>query len=139
MARPRRLSRRRERLMQGPTSPRRRPAAAALPRARWARPTRLCGLQVRRQSFQDVGRLLLSAEVLAPATARAVRIQKRDILRDERVPEYWIVDADARAFDRWTPEDARPKVLSTTITWQPDEHVPPLVIELPRFFADALD
>ena len=93
----------------------------------------------RPQSFHDVGRLLLSAEILSPATARAVRIQKRDILCDERVPEYWIVDADARAFERWTPEDARPEVLSTTITWQPDEHVSPLVIELPHFFADALD
>jgi Uma2 family endonuclease len=93
----------------------------------------------RPQSFQDVGRLLLSAEVLSAATARTARMEKRDILREERVPEYWIVDADARVFERSTPEDARPEVLAARITWQPAEHIPPLVIELPRFFAEALD
>ena len=93
----------------------------------------------RPQKFAEVGRLLLAAEGLLPATARAVRTKKRDILRDERVPEYWIVDADGRVFERWTPDNSRPEVLSTTITWQPDRHVPPLVIDLPRFFSDALD
>ena len=93
----------------------------------------------RPQKFAEVGRLLLAAEGLSPATARAVRTKKRDILRDERVPEYWIVDADGRVFERWTPDNSRPEVLSTTITWQPDRHVPPLVIDLPRFFSDALD
>jgi len=93
----------------------------------------------RPQTFQDVGRLLLAAEVLSPATARAVRTKKRDILRDERVPEYWIVDADARVIERWAPDDKRPEVLSAAITWQPVELVPALVIDLPRFFAQALD
>lgn len=90
-------------------------------------------------SFQEVGRLSLSAEVLSATTARAVRTQKRDILRAERVPEYWIVDADGRVFERWTPDDLRPEILATTLTWQPDRRVAPLVIDLPRFFSDALE
>jgi Uma2 family endonuclease len=90
-------------------------------------------------TFREVGRLLLAAEVLSLATARAVRTEKRDILRDERVPEYWIVDADGRVIERWTPDDKRPEVLSDTIRWQPAKGVPELVIDLPRFFSEALD
>ena len=93
----------------------------------------------RPQVFTEVGRLLLAAEVLSPATARAVRTKKRDILKDERVPEYWIVDGDGRVIERWSPDDRRPEILSATIAWQPVPHVPPIVIHLPRFFAEALD
>ena len=93
----------------------------------------------RTQTFSEVGSLLLAGEVLSSSTARAVRTRKRDILRDERVPQYWIVDPDGRVIERWTPDDERPEVLSTAITWQPDPEVPALVIELPGFFSDALD
>ena len=93
----------------------------------------------RPQVFTEVGRLLLAAEVLSPSTARVVRTRKRDILKDERVPEYWIVDGDGRVVERWTPDEDRPEVLSTSIDWQPVASVPALVIDLPRFFAEALD
>jgi Uma2 family endonuclease len=79
------------------------------------------------------------APVLSPSTARVVRTRKRDILKDERVPEYWIVDGDGRVVERWTPDDKRPEILSTSIDWQPVAHVSALVIDLPRFFAEALD
>jgi Uma2 family endonuclease len=58
---------------------------------------------------------------------------------DERVPEYWIVDPDGRLIERWSPDDHRPEILSAMISWQPDPRVPPLEIDLPRFFAEALD
>ena len=93
----------------------------------------------RPRTFKEVGRLLLAAEVLSPATARAVRTKKRDILRDQRVPDYWIVDADARVIERWTPDDKRPEILSASVEWQPVPSVPALVIDRPRFFAEALD
>ena len=93
----------------------------------------------RPRTFKEVRRLLLAAEVLSPATARAVRTKKRDILQDERVPEYWIVDGDGRVTERWTPDDKRPEILSDSIEWQPVPSVPALVIDLPRFFAEALD
>ena len=89
--------------------------------------------------FNDVGRLLLAAEVQSPNTARADRITKRDIFQDERVPEYWIVDPHARVIEHWTPDDKRPEILSTTIRWQPILRVLPVEIDLPRLFAEALD
>ena len=35
------------------------------------------------------------------------------------VPEYWIVDADARIIERWRPESEESEILSTTLLWQP--------------------
>ena len=42
--------------------------------------------------FEDVGRLLLAVEILSPSTARADRVSKRVLFRDEGVSEYWVVD-----------------------------------------------
>jgi Uma2 family endonuclease len=89
--------------------------------------------------FRDVGRLLLAIEVQSPATARADRTKKRDIFQDERVPEYWIVDPHGRVIERWTPDDKRPEILSASMRWQPTLRVLPVEIDLPRFFAEALD
>ena len=65
--------------------------------------------------FEDVGRLVLAVEVLSPTTARADRVAKRTIYRQERVGEYWIIDLDARAIERSTPADARPEILADTL------------------------
>ena len=64
-------------------------------------------------------RLLLAVEILSPSTARADRQRKRAIYQSEGVPEYWIVDVDARLAERWRPGDERPKILATTLEWQP--------------------
>jgi Uma2 family endonuclease len=93
----------------------------------------------RPRTWRDAGRLLLVAEVLSPSSARADRTNKRDIFQDERVPEYWIVDPDARVIERWRPDDERPEILSRTIEWQPTPAIHPLSIDLPAFFAEALD
>jgi Uma2 family endonuclease len=57
--------------------------------------------------FGDLGPLLLAVEVLSPSTARADRVAKRTMFRDEGVAEYWIVDLDARTIERSTPADPR--------------------------------
>ena len=41
--------------------------------------------------------------------------------------------------ERWRPEDDRPEIVTDTLLWHPDPNVPPLEIELPRFFATVLD
>lgn len=97
------------------------------------------GTGKRPQSWREAGRLLLVAEVLSPSTARADRTKKRDIFQDERVPEYWIVDPDARVIERWKPHDERPEILARSVEWQPTPEVQPLSIDLPAFFAEALD
>ena len=89
--------------------------------------------------FEDVGRLLLAVEVLSPSTARADRVAKRTLFRDEGVAEYWIVDLDARTIERSTPVDPRVEVLSDRLEWLPEGAAAPLVIDVTDYFARVLD
>jgi Uma2 family endonuclease len=79
--------------------------------------------------------LILVVEVLSPSTAKADRTTKRARFQRAGIPEYWIVDTDARVIERWRPEDVRPEVLADKISWQPLPSIEPLVIELPLLFA----
>lgn len=93
----------------------------------------------RPRSFVEVKRLVLATEVLSPSTARADRVAKRTLFRDEGVAEYWIVDVDSRTFERSTPADPRVEVLDERIEWSPEGAASPLVIDLPSYFARVLD
>ena len=93
----------------------------------------------RPEKFEDAGRLLLAVEVLSPSTARADRVAKRTLFRDEHVPEYWIIDLDARTIERSTPGDPRLEVLVEEARWHPEGASAPLIIDLPSYFAAVLD
>jgi len=93
----------------------------------------------RPRSFEDVKRLLLSVEVLSPSTARQDRVEKRALYRDEGVSEFWIVDLDARTFERSTPADARVDVLDARVEWLPAGASSPFVLDVPAYFAEVLD
>jgi Uma2 family endonuclease len=92
----------------------------------------------RPRTWADIPRLLLAIEVLSPSTARADRTVKRRRFQAEGVPEYWIVDVQARLVERWRPDDLRPEILTDTLSWQPALAVQPLVVDLPEFFTDVL-
>ncbi len=79
-------------------------------------------------------KLLLAVEVLSPSSQRADRMVKRRLFQRERVPEYWIVDVDARLISRWRPDDSRPEEIDGRLEWEPVPGVEPLAIELPEFF-----
>jgi Uma2 family endonuclease len=91
----------------------------------------------RPRDWADIERLLLAIEVLSPSTARADRTVKRRLYQRAGVPEYWIVDLEARLVERWRPGDARPEILTDVLEWIPEEGLEPLRIELPQFFAQA--
>ena len=93
----------------------------------------------RPKRFEDVGHLMLAAEVLSPSTARADRVRKRDLFREQSVVEYWVVDLDARTFERSTTADARVDVLVDEMEWRPAGASAALVIDLARYFARVLD
>ena len=92
----------------------------------------------RPESWEEADGLLLVIEVLSPSTARADRHRKRLIYQDERVPEYWIVDPDARLVERWRPDDARAELIAVSLEWQPRPELEPLRIDLPAFFDEVL-
>jgi Uma2 family endonuclease len=79
----------------------------------------------------------LVVEVLSPSTARYDRGLKRRFYQRAGVPQYWIVDLDARVMERWRPGDERPEVASETLAWQPAAGVAPLVIDLAGFFDEV--
>jgi Uma2 family endonuclease len=86
-----------------------------------------------RLEWSDVKSLLLAVEILSPSSARTDRIEKRDFYCDVGVPEYWIVDLDAQAVERWTPTRETPEILRDRLTWTPPQGAP-FSIDLPRLF-----
>jgi len=90
------------------------------------------GLPMR--AWSEVGRLLLAVEVLSPTTRHADRGRKRTLYREKAVPEYWIVDADARTVERFRPDDSPAEILVDSLQWQPDRDAPPLIIDLLAYF-----
>jgi Uma2 family endonuclease len=93
----------------------------------------------RPEKFSEVGRLLLAVEVLSPNSARADRVAKRTVYREETVGEYWIVDMDARTFERSTAAAAHLEVLDDELVWRPEGASEPLTIDIPGYFARVLD
>lgn len=89
--------------------------------------------------WEDAPTPILVIEVASPSTARYDRGIKRRFYQRAGIPEYWIVDLDARLVERWRPGDARPEVLDRDITWQPEPAAPSLRIELDRFFVEVMD
>jgi Uma2 family endonuclease len=87
--------------------------------------------------WTEVTSLLLAIEILSPSTARYDRIVKRRRYQRAGIPEYWIVDADARVIERWRPQDERPEIASDILEWQPAADAPPLLLDLPPLFAEA--
>jgi Uma2 family endonuclease len=86
-------------------------------------------------TLEDAGSMLLVVEVLSPSSARADRVTKRALYQRFNIPEYWMIDANARLIDRWRPDDVRPEVLSEFIEWQPSPRFPVFRLDLTDFFA----
>ena len=67
--------------------------------------------------WRDVERPVFIVEVLSPSTAARDRGIKRRLYQEAGIPEYWIVDLDARLIERWRPGDARPEIAFETLSW----------------------
>jgi Uma2 family endonuclease len=86
------------------------------------------------REWSDIASLLLVIEVLSPSTARVDRQLKRRRYQRAGVPEYWIVDLDARLVERWRPGDERPEMLGETMEWRPVAAGERLIIDLAAMF-----
>jgi Uma2 family endonuclease len=82
--------------------------------------------------------LLLAVEVVSPSSSRHDRVRKRPKYQ-KHVPEYWIVDLDARLVERWRAGDSRPDILTDRIEWSVAGFPEPFVLELPQYFGRVLD
>lgn len=86
---------------------------------------------------KPVERLLLAAEVISPSSARGDRVKKRAHFQRNLVSEYWIVDLEARVFERCRPHDDRPEIIADRIEWNPSGSTAPFVLELAAYFAEV--
>ncbi|MDB4881279.1 MAG: hypothetical protein JWL95_45, partial [Gemmatimonadetes bacterium] len=84
--------------------------------------------------WSDVGSLLLAVEIISPSSVRTDRITKRDYYLDVGVPDYFIVDVDARIIEWWTQRQDTPRVLRDQLAWHPIGAKTALTIRLPEFF-----
>ena len=82
--------------------------------------------------------LLVAAEVLSPSSGRHDRVTKRASYQ-RNVPEYWIVDLDARLFERWRSGEERPEVLVRMLEWHPQGAAEPFTLDLPAYFSAVFD
>jgi len=85
-----------------------------------------------------IGELLLAVEVLSPSSSRHDRVRKRPLYQ-RHLPDYWIVDLDARLFERWVPGDERPELLTETLVWRPAGAATPFTLDIAAFFATIFD
>jgi Uma2 family endonuclease len=87
-----------------------------------------------RLEWSDVTHLTLAIEVLSPGSLRTDRVTKRDFYLDSGVDEYWIVDLDARVFERWLPSQTTPEIVHDQLSWRLVASGDPFVIHVPAFF-----
>lgn len=80
---------------------------------------------------------LLVVEVLSPATRRRDLAPKRAFYRRCGVAAYWCIDGEARSI-RVIRSGHGDMVLDSTLAWQPDGASEPLVIDVVKYFQDAL-
>lgn len=90
------------------------------------------------KEWADVRALLLAVEVLSPSTAKHDRTTKRAYYQSVEVPEYWVVDVNARLVERWRPGNVVPEIARDALVWAPEGARTPLTIDLTRLFARAL-
>jgi Uma2 family endonuclease len=90
----------------------------------------------RATTWADMPKPILVVEVLSPTSVRRDQVTKRDLYRRQAIPEYWIVDGDARTVRVVTAQGER--VESATLRWRPEIEVPYLDIDLQQLFRSAL-
>lgn len=82
--------------------------------------------------------LLLAVEVPSPSNPSYDYQTKRALYIANGIPEYWILNGEARNLSRWRGAADPGEVLSGRVEWQPAGMPEPLVLDLPRFFDEAI-
>lgn len=90
------------------------------------------------REWSQVRGLLLAVEVVSPSSAQYDRFTKRALFQRAGVPEYWVVDPDTRAVERWRPASRSPEVSREQLVWSPAGAAAAFEMDLPAFFARVL-
>jgi len=68
--------------------------------------------------WTDVTTLFLVIEIISPSTAGNDRTIKRIAYQRHGVPQYWIVDAELRQVEVWTPGAQDAVIERERLVWQ---------------------
>jgi Uma2 family endonuclease len=79
---------------------------------------------------------ILVVEVVSESTRRNDLLKKRAFYMENGIPEYWVVDADARTVLVIVQDGER--LVSDAVRWQPLSTQPAFELDLPALFADVL-
>ena len=90
--------------------------------------------EARTLDWSRVRTLLLAVEVLSPSTARRDRFAKRRLYQEAGVAAYWVVNADERAVEVWTPSAQFPQVVTDVLMWNPAGAPEPFTLSLEKLF-----
>jgi Uma2 family endonuclease len=82
--------------------------------------------------------LLLAVEVPSPSDPLYDYQTKRSLYVTNAIPEYWVLNGEARNLSRWVGAADPGEVLSARVEWQPAGIQEPFVLDLPRFFDEAI-
>ena len=90
--------------------------------------------ELRTLTWSRVQPLVLVSEVLSPSSTRGDRFLKRVRYREAGVPLYWVVDADERSVEIWTPADDFPAIERERLLWRPSAAREPFSMSLEELF-----
>lgn len=86
--------------------------------------------EARTLAWPTIRTLLLAVEVLSPSSVRADRFTKRRLYQEVGIPVYWVIDADARTAEIWTPVDRFPRMETERLVWKAPEASRPFELEV---------
>jgi Uma2 family endonuclease len=90
--------------------------------------------EARTMDWSFMKSLLLAVEILSPSSIRADRFTKRRLYQEVGVPLYWVVDADERFVEVWTPDTTLPQFEREALRWHPAGATEPLRVSLAELF-----
>jgi Uma2 family endonuclease len=79
--------------------------------------------------------VILAIEILSASTREADHGPKRELYMRLDIPEYWIVDVERRAIERWRHGGASAEIVHDRIHWRLAPDSPELTIEWDDLFA----
>jgi Uma2 family endonuclease len=82
--------------------------------------------------------LLLAVEVSSPNDPAYDYQTKRALYIANGIPEYWVLNGEAKNLSRWRGSADPGEVLSARVEWQPAGMPEPFVLDLPRFLDEAI-
>lgn len=88
---------------------------------------------------EPIPRPLLICEAVSPSSGRHDRFTKRRAFQRDGIPDYWILDDTADAFEVWHPDDERAAAIGDRLTWRPQGCTAPFELDVKEFFASIAD